>query len=354
MHRLVLGLLLVAFPLTAAEPLRIGFAGLLHSHCWTQLRNVGTIDGVEFVGIAEANPELREEARKHAPDAVFYDDWDSLQKEGKPDIVWAFLENNRHAAAAEFFAPRGIHLIFEKPLAHTLADAKRIRDLAHEHNIFVMTNYQMAWWATNQHAKTIADSGELGHVWRLHGIVGHGGPGSTGARSKYFFAWLTDPHKNGGGALVDFGCYNALWSLWYKGRPQKVYAQVNRLQTPRFPKVEDNSVMILTYPDGVGIFEGSWDLPHSFQDLEILGREASLKMTRNGVHTRKGRRPEWQAAEVPELSETRNDPIRYMVDRVNAGQAPDNIMALDINVDVVEILEAAKQSIRTGAAVWLD
>ena len=30
-----------------------------------------------------------------------------------------------------------------------------------------------------------------------------------------FFDWLTDPEKNGAGALMDFGCYNALWSLWY-------------------------------------------------------------------------------------------------------------------------------------------
>ena len=91
-----------------------------------------------------------------------------------------------------------------------------------------------------------------GQVWRLHGIVGHGGPGSTGARNKYFFDWLTDPVKNGAGALMDFGCYNALWSLWYLGRPESVYAQVNHLRPETFPKVEDNSDMILHYKNAVG------------------------------------------------------------------------------------------------------
>ena len=79
---------------------------------------------------------------------------------------------------------------------------------------------------------------------RLHGIVGHGGPGSSGARNQYFFEWLTDPVKNGAGALMDFGCYNALWSLWYLGRPESVFAQVNQLRPQTFPKVEDTSSMM--------------------------------------------------------------------------------------------------------------
>jgi predicted dehydrogenase len=80
----------------------------------------------------------------------------------------------------------------------------------------------MAWWPTNYTAKAEADSGVLGQVRRLHG--------------KYFFDWLTDPVKNGAGALMDFGCYNALWSLWYLGRPETVYATVNQLRPETFPR----------------------------------------------------------------------------------------------------------------------
>jgi predicted dehydrogenase len=53
------------------------------------------------------------------------------------------------------------------------------------------------------------------------------------------------------------------------------------------------------------------------------------------------------------LSPEDSDPIRYMVSRVKSGKAPDNIVGLDINVDVVEILEAAKQSAATGREVKL-
>src|SRR4030095_799387 len=147
---------------------------------------------------------------------------------------------------------------------------------------------QMAWWPANQIARAEVEKGVIGKTWRLRGIVGHGGPGSTGT-GKYFFDWLTDPVKNGAGALMDFGCYNALWSLWYLGRPESVFAQVNQLRPQTFPKVEDTSSMILHYKNGVGMFEGSWDLPRSFQDLEVFGLKASVYMTQRGVELRQGR-----------------------------------------------------------------
>ena len=346
-------LLVAAGLLSPALPAqtRIAFVGLVHSHCWTQLRNVGTIAGVELVGIAEPEPELVAEAKKLVPGAEYFSDYRELIEKKKPQIVWAFVENNRHLEIAEYLAPRNVHMIFEKPLASTLEDANKIRELATKHTVHVMTNYQMAWWPTNQEIKRQADAGTIGQILRLRGIVGHGGPGSQGARSKYFFNWLTDPVKNGAGALVDFGCYNALWALWIKGRPETVYARVDRLQPERFPKVEDNAVLVLGYKDGVGIFEGSWDLPQSFQDLELFGRKGSLYMTRRALELRQGR--ESKQVEPAPLPDERNDPIRYMASRINSGQAPDNIVALDINVDVVEILEAAKQSIATGREVKL-
>ena len=68
----------------------------------------------------------------------------------------------------------------------------------------------------------------LRQVWRLHGIVGHGGPGSSGVGS-YFFDWLTDPEKNGAGALTDLGCYNALWSLWFRADTDANNQELQRL-----------------------------------------------------------------------------------------------------------------------------
>ena len=215
-----------------------------------------------------------------------------------------------------------------------------------------MTNYQMVWWPANYAAKAEADRGTIGRVWRLHGTVGHGGPGSEGPRNQYFFAWLTDPVANGAGSLVDFGCYNALWSLWYLGRPETVYATVNHLRPDRFPKVEDNADMVLSYKNGVGIFEASWDLPRGFQELEVYGLAGSLNMREGKTELRVGGEP---ARDLPlePLEAGRADPVAYMVGRMKAGLPLDGLVALPMNVGVVEILEAAKESVKTGRAVPL-
>jgi predicted dehydrogenase len=273
--------------------------------------------------------------------------------------VWAFVENNRHLEILKECAPRHIHVIYEKPLASTYKDAVAMADLAKKYNVKVMCNYQMAWWPANQIARSEVEKGVIGKTWRLRGIVGHGGPGSTGT-GKYFFDWLTDPVKNGAGALVDFGCYNALWSLWYMGRPESVYAEAIHLRPETFPKVEDSASLVLKYKNGINVFEGSWDLPRSFQDLEIFGSTAapdgslnrgSIYMTQQKVELRNGR--ETRELPLTPLPPEKADPIAFMVDAIKNNKPIEGITALGINLEVVEIIEAAKESIRTGRAVKL-
>jgi len=356
MIRNLTALWILSFSLAAAlsaQDTKIAVVGLVHSHVWGHLGTILKGQHATLAGIAETVPELIAEAkRRGAPESAFHADWREMIDQTKPAIVWAFVENNRHLEIVEYCAPRKVHVMFEKPLASEWRDALKIRDLARKHSIEVMTNYQMAWWAPNYAAKKLADSGELGRVWRLRGVVGHGGPGGPTGLNKWFFNWLTDPVQNGAGSLMDFGCYNALWSLWYLGRPETVYAQTNQLRPETFPKVEDNSTMILKYKNGVGLFEGSWDLPRSFQDLEVFGLGGSVYMTREAIKVRKGRGAEESPAVEP-LPAERAEPIAYMVDRVRNRQPLDGPVALDINVDVVEIIEAAKRSVATGAAVKL-
>jgi len=339
--------------LAAAQDVKIAVIGLQHSHVWGHLPKMIAGKPARLVGIAETNAALIAEAKKMgAADAIVFAGAARMLDETKPDIVWAFTPNNDHVRIVKLCAPRKINVMFEKPLASTLADARAIRDLAKKSGIVVLTNYQMAWWPTNYMAKAKAEAGALGKVWRLRGVVGHGGPGSQGPRNQYFFEWLTDPVKNGAGSLMDFGCYNALWSLWYMGKPESVYGHVNHLRPETFPKVEDNSTMILSYKNGVGLFEGSWDLPRSFQDLEVFGLEGSLLMTRDRLEVRKGRQP---GDEVPiqPLAPENAEPIAHMIAAIREKKPLNPMVALDINVDVVEIIDALKMSVKSKAAVKL-
>jgi len=352
MKRLLFSLLSLSLPV-AAQQYKIAIVGLVHSHVWGHLGRMAKGDQAKLVGIAETVPELIAEAKKRgAGDTPIFSDYKKMLAETKPDIVWAFVENNRHLEIVQACAPRKVHVIFEKPLASTYKDALAIQKLAAQHGIQVMTNYQMAWWPANYAAKAKVDAGEIGKVYRLRGVVGHGGPGGAKGLNKWFFDWLTDPVKNGAGALMDFGCYNALWALWYKGRPDSVYATVQHLRPEEFPKVEDNATLVLNWKDGVGIFEGSWDLPRSFQDLEVFGRGGSVYMQNGKVELRKGR-GEPVTVDLPTLEPENAEPIAHMVNAIRTKKPLGGMVGLGINVGVVEIIEAAKLSVQSGKAVPL-
>ena len=354
MKKLILSLFaLGALQICPAQEYKIAIVGLVHSHVWGHLSNILKSKDVKLVGVAEPNTALLAEAEKAGVDKslISSEDYVKMLDRTKPDIVWAFVENNRHLEIVKICAARKINVIFEKPLASNGADAREIAKLAKQSGIRIQCNYQMAWWPANYVAKKAAET-EIGQVYRLKGIVGHGGPGSTGARNQFFFAWLTDPVKNGAGALMDFGCYNALWSLWYMGKPETVYAHANHLRPEVFPKVEDNADLILGYKNGVGIFEGSWDLPRSYQDLEVFGLKGSVYMEQKAVTVSKGREKP-RTLDLTALPPEESEPVAYMASRIRQNKPIEGMVAIDINVGVIEIIDAAKESIATGRAVKL-
>jgi len=336
------------------QKFRLGIIGLKHAHAWSNLRDIAKMPDVEVVGIAESTEMLQNEAKKYLPDVTFFDDYKKMVDETKPEAVWAFVENNRHLDIVADVAYKKIHIIFEKPLASTYADAKEMLRIARQHSINLMTNYQMAWWSSNYVAYDAVSSGRIGKIWRVHAIIGHGGPGVANEPKTrpgdYFLEWLNDEEKNGGGAIVDFGCYGALWACWFLGKPESVQAMVNHKNPTKY-NVDDNSVILCKYPHGVAILEGSWSLPKSYQDLEIFGDKGSLYVTRDKVEINIKKMT--RNIELPTLHENEASPIAYLIDNIRKGVLAGGLVGADINLDVVEILEAARISIQTGTVVPL-
>ena len=373
MKRIVALLCFLALPV-AAQEYKIAVVSMLHAHVWLHLGTMLKGDKVKLVGVSETLPDLISRAEREdvipqtqnvtrpgVPEALIFADWKKMIDQTKPDIVWAFTPTNGHVDVVRYCAPKGIHVIMEKPLAATLSEALEIQALARKYNIRVLTNYGSTWQATQYAAKAAVDSGEIGPVWRLHGGQGHNGPGDP--KKSSFAAWLADPVQNGGGAMMDFGCYLVLWSLGMKGMPESVYATAQHMKPETFPKVEDNATIILNYKDGLAILEASWDLPPA-QRLgnEIYGMKGSIvgnsirKPGSPGAPASGGARGGQQAGDalpVTPLPPERSEPIAYMVDRIRNKQPIDGPSALDLNVSVQEVLEAAKLSVQTGRAVSL-
>lgn len=351
---------------------RIAVVSLLHAHVWLHLGTMlngelKTGERVKLVGLAETLPDLLARAKREdvipqtdnvkrpgVPEAIIFSDWKKMIDETKPEIVWAFTPTNEHVDVVRYCAPRGIHVIVEKPLAATWKEALEIEALARRHKIHVLTNYSSLWQPAQQAVRDTIASGEIGAVWRLHGVTGHNGPGDP--KRSSFAAWLADPVQNGGGALMDFGCYMALWALGIKGRPESVYATAQHMKPEMFPKVEDHAVIVLNYKDGVAILEASWDMPPA-QRLgnEIYGTTGSITgntVTKAGGGGGRGSRP-GTPIEARPLPPERSEPIAYLVSRLVKNEPLDGAAALEQHVAVQEILEAAKMSVRSGKAVAL-
>ncbi len=349
---LLLHLAALCVPL-AAQQATISLIGLRHSHTWGHLERLAKSSPAKLIAIAETDPELVTEARKLTGDDVrYFPDYLKMLDEVKPTMVWAFLENNRHHEVVQACAPRKIHVIFEKPLAATYPQAVLIRKLAQKHGIQVLTNFSPAFSPAYHAIKAKLDSGDLGVPWRLHVTTGHGGVFPKSGRSRIFHEWLIDPVKNGAGALMDFGCYNALYALYFLGRPQTVYAHALHLRPADFPQVEDSVTMVLTYKNAIAVLDQSWDLPPNSGGLEIVSYEGAIRMEDGKLQTRKGRAPA-AVLEAPPLPPERSDPIAYMVHCLKTNRPVEGLVSLDYTVAVNEIIDAAKLSIRKRKPVPL-
>ncbi|MEP7271003.1 MAG: Gfo/Idh/MocA family oxidoreductase [Acidobacteriota bacterium] len=332
---------------------RLAIVGVIHSHAWGHLRNIAKMEGIELVGISDQVAALREEAGKAAPGIPIYDDYRKLLDEKKPEAVWAFVENDRHLEITKACATRGIHLMFEKPMAATYDQAKEMLALARKHDIKLMINYQMAWWPENYSGYDVAQSGKLGKVWRVRTIIGHGGPAPRNAsdvRGQNFWTWLNDESR-GGGALMDFTCYGGVWWRWYLGLPKTVFAVTTHTR-PDVYKTNTSATVLGTFADnGVGIIEGSWDLPRSFQDVEVFGDKGSVSVSRNRVEIFIGNQRE--ETKLGALAEDRREPVSYFVGRIRTKQPIDGMVSPEFNVDVMQIVEAARRSVKSGRPVSL-
>jgi predicted dehydrogenase len=339
--------------------LRLAIAGLTHDHVHGAFRRLDAGE-ISIVGIYEPNAALAERyAAQHQIDrTLLFTDLGKMLDTVKPQAVAAFGSIYDHLAVVQAAAPRGIDVMVEKPLAVSVEQANEIEALAVKYRTQVLTNYETSWYSTTHAAFDIAViRGELGALRKIVVHDGHRGPKEIGV-SPEFFEWLTDPVKNGGGALIDFGCYGADLITWLmKGAvPTSVSAVTQQIKPQIYPKVDDEATIVVTYPGAQGIIQASWNWPISRKDMEIYGVTGQI-VTVDGKAMRV-RRSEQTPAEQPTLPprpEPLDDPFRYFAAVVSGTITVDDtdLAALPLNVTVVRILDAARTSAKTGRTVLL-
>jgi scyllo-inositol 2-dehydrogenase (NADP+) len=341
----------------AQTKLKVGIDGLSHDHIGQVLGSNQRGD-IEIVGIAEPNKTLAQKylKRYNLPETLWFSSLEEMVKVTKPAAVCAFNSIIEHLHTVQVCAPLGIHVMVEKPLATNTNDATVMANLAKKHKIHLLTNFETTWYPSHRLAKQMVDNEiNFGVINKVIVRDGHRGPKEIGC-SDEFLSWLTDPIKNGGGAVIDFGCYGANIMTWLmKGqKPVSVSAVLKQIKPNVYPKVDDEATIILSYPNATAILEASWNWPFDRKDTEIYSQTSSIFANSKEFKIKKGGRDaKEESINLNTIPKPENDSFLYLTAVVNGEIKPEgSLSSLENNLIVVEILEKAILSAKSGKVIY--
>lgn len=354
------GALAVAHAQEAARPapLRLVIAGLVHGHVSGFLRAARARSDVQIAGVFDPDAELR---RKYAqqfslPDSVLFDDLGKMLDTVRPEAVASFTNTHDHPMVVDAAAPRHIAVMMEKPLAVSNEHARRMRDGAARAGIPVLVNYETTWYANHGAIWSVfKERKAAGEIRKMVALDGHQGPKKINVQPE-FLDWLSDPARNGAGALYDFGCYGANLMTWLMDnqRPRAVTAITQQFQPDVYPRVDDEATILLEYPRAQGIIEASWNWPYNRKDFEVYGERGFAVATTGGGSLRLmlPDAPDHVITPDPRPADE-HDSISHLIAVVRGHRQPNALSSLENNLIVTEILEAARESARTHQRVSL-
>jgi len=343
---------------TPPAPLRVAIVGLTHGHVEGFLSALPQHKDVELVGIADSDPALFAKYRKKysLPEALFFRSEANMIERTHPQAVLVYTSIAQHRPAIEIAAQYGVSVMVEKPLTISLADALAIRATARQYKIHVLVNYETTWYASNKAAYDEVHDGRIGAIRRVVVHDGHEGPKEIGVPPE-FLSWLTDPAQNGAGALYDFGCYGVDLMTWlmHGETPLTVTAVVNHDKPELYPRVDDDATIVLTYPHAQAVIMASWNWPFGRKDMEVYGATGyAITVGPDKLRLRLPHESEERLTTSAPLEGPQSNSLSYLAAVLRGQLEPKgDLTALDTNVIVMQILDAARESARTGKTVTL-
>jgi predicted dehydrogenase len=362
---------------------RVGVIGFAHMHVNETVRCFAEHERCEIVACADTVPlvpsridvegsrtaNLRR-ALDTSPAAQRYDDYNKMLADAALDIVLFCPENARHAEVGEAIARRGAHMVTEKPMAATLADALAMVRAAEQAYIKLAVNWPITWRPPIRAVKRLVAAGEIGKVWQIKWrngaslgplAVGSFHPGDTviGAvsdRDKGAEWW----HQSaaGGGALLDYCCYGACLSAWYFDAPPTAAFALKGNFFSRFGDAEDNAAMIVRFPDAMAIVEGTWTTFHAGVPTGPILYGTTGTIVVDGpkvlVFKTRGDPAPSMVLDGDPLPSGRDTIAREFLHHLETGEPLHPTLDLPLNLAAVAVLDAGIRSAKTGALELVD
>lgn len=202
----------------------------------------------KITGIVSGHPEKarRMAAQYGVPESSIYtyENCDRMRDNKAIDAVYIALPNSMHAEYTIRCAKAGKHVLCEKPMATSVADAKAMIDACKEAKVKLLIAYRCQYEPTNLRAISLIREGKLGTVQAIESANGFNiRPGE----------WRLNKKMAGGGPLLDVGIYSLNACRYLTGEePAEVKAYSSVIDKDgRFNEVEENDSWTMKFPSGI-------------------------------------------------------------------------------------------------------
>jgi predicted dehydrogenase len=343
--------------------LKVGVIGL--GMGGAHVANFSKDDRVEVVGICDLNPERLERVqKKHDIPNTFEDANELLGVQGL-DAVTIAVPNAFHHSLTISALDKGLHVLCEKPMAMTVAEAESMEKAAVEAKKNLMINFSHRCHPTMVSLKKAVEAGTIGEIYsgrtvwhRRRGMPGFGG-------------WFGQKKMSGGGPLIDLGVHRLDQALWLMDYPEPIsvsgctYDPIAQAEAKKQGKdfdVEDLAMGFVRFANGASlVIEASWalnipDREHMITQLYgtkggLVQRnlnqgydfEAEIYLEQNGSHFT-------QHLDVP--ADAGSSSYREFIDSIVENREP--AATASQGVKVQKILEGLYTSSKTGKEVRFD
>lgn len=305
---------------------------------------------VAVVAFGANRPLARQDAERFG--ARYLEDLDRLWAAGHIDAVYIGTPPNQHLAVIREAAPRGIHILCDKPLATTLHEADAILGLTEKHAVKLMVPFNPRYQLPVMKLKGMIDTGELGTLKHIHatkyGKLPRGLPGLD-------TSWFFDRAQAGFGGFGDIGIHAIDALRWLAGSEvREVFATIDRMMHDDIG-VDDIGAGVLEFDNGViASLQSGWVNPAGNPtwlsvSFEVIGTAGAV-LIEKPYHdfavadaTRSEYLP-WLRADVPML-------VNEFIGAIEQGRAP-AVTAADARA-ALEITLALYRSAQTRQPVSL-
>ena len=355
---------------------RLGIIGFAHMHVNHLVELFDAHPQVAWAGCADTiplRPELRTATYTRAWNLAHcqelagrpptYADYEDLLENEELDIAVVCAENAQHGDVVEACAAAGVHVVVEKPMASSLPEALRMGRACQAAGVTLAVNWPTTWYPDARKVKEMIEAGEIGKVLEVRWRGGHTGP--LGPRNMHpgvdeetapmsgverGATWWHQTEA-GGGAMLDYCCYGAMFAQWLVGEPATAALGLKANLDSAWGDAEDNAAVLVRFPSAMAVLEGSWTTwDHGVPaGLIVLGTRGTLVFD---SHTGKARLERGQGEtvqlEAPSLPAGREDIAHEMIHHLETGEPLHDTLEVQFNLKAMAILDAGIRSAASG------